>query len=813
MTTDTGKTMNESVAKERYVRRGSSFRVKFFFVATGGVLLALVLSGIFAVRNFNKLGQDASVKIQQGLTAASHEYLSNYIRTVAERTRLILNQAFSETQMLADVMQVLVNHPHDARMLGEVLDKTAAFHTPLVTQMRSNKILWAQNKPPARSVVTIFKPLIKSDGTVRPDVLAEVQDTAVLDLMLPTMTDNGASKLYTYVVGPHQSPFLRLSHYRDMASEFDKNYPGSTSANFWDYFFPGIVDCWQQLSKTQTPKELRHITTITPPYVDAAGGGIIVSVFHPVWKWEPDKQATFAGAAAMDFSLEDIVNLVRDVRLAKSGFAFITQSDGNVMAINESGRSVLGLKTITSALGVNLQKCELGQSSQADVRALQLPQDDLVHSQQLMLVNAHGQKSPYILTLLRLPPVQMWKYNENKQMASSAHIQDEFWTLGFVVPEKEIYESLTAAQSDIKNTLHGILRSYGLVGIISLFAAILSALLLSKRMTQGLSDLANAARRLQGKDYAVRVDVRSNDEVGQLATVFNGMAGEIQLYTSNLENLVRKRTSELERANAEVQLLNKRLKADNLRLGAELDVARRLQMMVLPKQAELDAISPQLDISGFMRPADEVGGDYYDVLRHRNLIKIGMGDVTGHGLESGVLMLMVQSIARSLLESGTYDPVRFLILLNDVLYQNIQRIDTDRSLSLCFLDFQDDVLTLSGQHEELIVGRSDGRIERFNTIDLGLPIGLVSDISAYVSTQRVDFGPHDVLLLITDGITEAENRDGEQFGFERLCDSLQKRLMLDAAQIQEGIVADVTQFIGHHEVFDDITLLVIKRVE
>ena len=800
--------MNESVAKEQYVERRNSFRVKFFLVAAGGVLLALILSGIFAVRNFNRLGQDASVKIQQGLTAASHEYLSNYIRTVAERTRLILDQAFSETQVLADALQVLVDNPKDARMLGTTLAQTTAFRSTLITKVRAEEIIWAQNEPPARSVITILKPLLESDGSVRPDVLASVQDTAVLDLVLPAMTDNGASKLYMYIVGPHQQSFLRLSHFRDMASEFDKNYPGSTSANFWDNFFPGIVDCWQQMSTTQTPNDLRRTTTTTPPYLDAAGGGIIVSVFHPVWKWDTDKQVSFAGAAAMDFSLEDIVGLVRDVKLANSGFAFITQSDGNVMAINESGESVLGLKMSTSTSGVNMQKRELSQSSQTNVRDLQLPQDDQVHSKQLLLNNAQGQQDAYILTLLRLPSVQMW----DNSLSPGAHIRDEFWTLGFVVPEKEIYESLTAAQSEIKNTLRGILHSYGLVGVVSLFAAILSTLLLSKRMTQGLSDLANAARRLQNKDYEVRVDVRGNDEVGQLAAVFNGMADEIQLYTANLENLVRKRTSELEQANAEVQLLNKRLKADNLRMGAELDVARRLQMMVLPKQAELDAIDPQLDISGFMRPADEVGGDYYDVLRHRNLIKIGMGDVTGHGLESGVLMLMVQSIARSLLESETYDPVRFLILLNDVLYQNIQRIDTDRSLSLCFLDFQDNVLTLSGQHEELIVGRSDGRVERFNTIDLGLPIGLVPDISSFVATQQIDFAPQDVLLLITDGITEAENKDGDQFGIERLCNSLKNRLSLDAAHIQEGIVSDLTQFIGHHDVFDDITLLVVKRI-
>jgi sigma-B regulation protein RsbU (phosphoserine phosphatase) len=95
---------------------------------------------------------------------------------------------------------------------------------------------------------------------------------------------------------------------------------------------------------------------------------------------------------------------------------------------------------------------------------------------------------------------------------------------------------------------------------------------------------------------------------------------------------------------------------------------------------------------------------------------------------------------------------------------------------------------------------------------LGLPIGLVPDISPFVASQRIHFGPHDVLLLITDGITEAENEDGEQYGIERVCNSLEKRLSQDAAQIQEGIVADLTQFIGHNEVFDDVTLLVIKRI-
>lgn len=801
--------MNKAYVVEPGPNRRSSFRVKFFLVAAGSVVLALGLSGLFALRNFNRLGHDATVKIQEGLTDASHEYLSNYIRTVGERTRLILAQAFSEVQMLADVMQGLVDRPEDARKLGASLAQTTSFRSTLLPEIRSNQLLYAQNQPPAASVVSVWSPMLDASGAVKPDVLAAIEDTAVLDLLLPTMTDNGASKLYMYMVGPHGRSFLRLSHYVNMAAEFDKNYPGSTTQDFWDYFFPGIVDCWKAMAETRDAAALRRVVTTTPPYEDAAGGGIIVSVFHPVWQWQ-DGKATFAGAAAMDFSLANVVGLIRDVKLAKSGFAFITQSQGNVLAINEQGSLALGLTTVTNATGINVQMREFSASSQPNVRNLKLPQDDQVHIDRLMLVNEQGEEVPHVLTLLRLPAVDKWVYTEG----APARIQDEHWTLGFVVPEHEIFASLAAAQSEIEDTLSGILRSYGLVGLVSLLVASLSAFLLSRRMTQGLSELADAARRLQAKDYAVRVAPRSKDEVGQLAGVFNGMAGEIQLYTSNLEGLVQQRTQELERATEQVQRLNEQLKADNLRLGAELDVARQLQMMVLPKQAELDAVDPQLDIAGFMDPANEVGGDYYDVLRHGNLVKIGMGDVTGHGLESGVLMLMVHSIVRSLLETGSYDPVRFLVMLNQVLYQNIQRTSLDKTLTLCFLDFVGQDLVLSGQHEELLIGRSHGQVERINTMDLGLPLGLVPDISPHVAMQSLTFAPGDVVVLYTDGITEAENEAGAQYGMDRLCDCLAKGMSqgLAAQALQKAIVADVLQFIGKNTVYDDITLLVVKRV-
>lgn len=264
------------------------------------------------------------------------------------------------------------------------------------------------------------------------------------------------------------------------------------------------------------------------------------------------------------------------------------------------------------------------------------------------------------------------------------------------------------------------------------------------------------------------------------------------------------------RLNAEIVELNRRLKAENLRLGAELDVARRLQMMVLPKQEELLAV-PNLDIAGFMRSADQVGGDYYDVLHFGTRTKVGIGDVTGHGLEAGLVMLMVQSVARALHEEGEYDPVRFLKVLNQAIYKNVQRTHTDKTLSVAFLDFIGDRVVLSGQHEEILLIRENDTVERIDTAELGFPVGLEPDISSYVAVREIRFGRGDYLVLYTDGVTEAANDRGDLYGIERLCQSIVARRDQSAEQISSAAISDLLQFIGTSRIHDDISLVVIKH--
>ena len=285
---------------------------------------------------------------------------------------------------------------------------------------------------------------------------------------------------------------------------------------------------------------------------------------------------------------------------------------------------------------------------------------------------------------------------------------------------------------------------------------------------------------------------------------------ENALLYQTLEDKVEERTAELARANQAISALNQRLKTENVRMSAELDILKQMQQLILPKPAELAAIQ-DLDIAGFMEPADEVGGDYYDVLFNDGVVTLCIGDVTGHGLESGILMVMTQTAVRTLKEVQELDPVRFLDTLNRTLYKNIERMNSDKNLTLALLNYANGRISISGQHEETLVVRKGGKIERIDMIDLGFPIGLDEDISALIGHVLVDLEPGDGVVLYTDGIPEARNIHKKFYGIERLCEVVSQNWHLSAEQIKQAAIDDLREFIGTQKVFDDITLLVLKQ--
>ncbi|MEM7736757.1 MAG: SpoIIE family protein phosphatase, partial [Deinococcota bacterium] len=243
---------------------------------------------------------------------------------------------------------------------------------------------------------------------------------------------------------------------------------------------------------------------------------------------------------------------------------------------------------------------------------------------------------------------------------------------------------------------------------------------------------------------------------------------------------------------------------------AELQVTQRIQELLLPADDELDAIHG-LDIASYMKPAEQVGGDYYDILQIGDSVKFGIGDVTGHGLESGLLMLMTQTAVRTLLASNEHDPKRIMNILNQTVFDNLQRMQVDKSLTLSLLDYDQGTLRLSGQHEHVLIIRGNGTVEAIDTIDLGMPLGLEEDISHFIAEKMVHLDPGEGVVLFTDGITEAENDAREQFGLGRLITLIEQRWQQPAQAITDAIVQAVYDHVDGHTIYDDITLVVFKR--
>ncbi|MGI0481069.1 SpoIIE family protein phosphatase [Geminocystis sp. CENA526] len=285
---------------------------------------------------------------------------------------------------------------------------------------------------------------------------------------------------------------------------------------------------------------------------------------------------------------------------------------------------------------------------------------------------------------------------------------------------------------------------------------------------------------------------------------------ERKILEKNLEKIVDIRTQELAKANEEISLLNQRLCSENILMSDKLKIIHEMQQLILPKNEELQQIK-SLDIVGYMQPMDEVGGDYYDVLEYDNVVTIGIGDVTGHGLESGMLMLMTQASICTLKQRGETNPTQILNTLNKAIYHNVQRMKSEKNLSLVILNYSDNQLQISGQHEEIILVRKGGKIELIDTIDLGLPIGLDYDITDFIDHKLITLNQGDGIVLYTDGITEARNVDKMQYGIDRLCNVVSQNWHLDIESVRDIIINDVKKFIGLNKINDDITLLILRQ--
>lgn len=237
------------------------------------------------------------------------------------------------------------------------------------------------------------------------------------------------------------------------------------------------------------------------------------------------------------------------------------------------------------------------------------------------------------------------------------------------------------------------------------------------------------------------------------------------------------------------------------RLEQELSIAREIQQALVPQGLK---DYPHLAITGIHRPCHEVGGDYFDVFPlFDGRTAILIGDVAGKGLGAALLTTMLQG-ALSGMTLGV-DPVKVFEHLNLFLCERavvgryatmfFGLLDASGSLEFVCAGHPSPLLLRQGEVSELYTGGS-------------FPVGLLEEAS--FSTSRIRLEPDDTLLLFTDGVTEAEDKDGNFFGLDNLEEAIIQHSNRSLEALQSGILGAVGKFSEGTEQSDDITLLVMR---
>lgn len=247
---------------------------------------------------------------------------------------------------------------------------------------------------------------------------------------------------------------------------------------------------------------------------------------------------------------------------------------------------------------------------------------------------------------------------------------------------------------------------------------------------------------------------------------------------------------------------------ERVRMQKELEIARRVQLHLLPKE------NPKIggfDIAGACLPALEVGGDYFDFVDMRDgKLGIAVGDVSGKGVPAAIYMTLTKGILQSHAEEDP-SPKHVLSKVNHLMYRSIER-SWYVSMFYAVLDSKRRLLKFArAGHNPAIVfssGQSETRLLQTAGIGLGLEKG---DIFTKTLVEgELQLSPGDTLVFYTDGFTEAMNRDLEEFGTERFLDLLHRNDNGSAEQLVQHAFDEVRQFAGDHPQHDDMTIVVLK---
>lgn len=510
---------------------------------------------------------------------------------------------------------------------------------------------------------------------------------------------------------------------------------------------------WYQMASQTGPGEIIY----TDVMWDVHEGGECIVCASPVYC--NDELVAVAG---IGFYLELIKNSVQTTTIGEEGYAFLINEKGQIITSGKNTDEIIAYME----QGIDLRKC----NNQALAETVADMMDGKSTSSRIYMDGKEVYLAYAPLERLGWSFVTVMDVNE------------------VIAPAKESQNAILDLTENTAMELDGTIRQMQLFFIVLLLIIFgficLSSTIFTKILTTPIKNLAGEVAKIDGGNLDYRIHINSGDEVEELGQAFNHMTAKIQSYIDNLANV----TAEKERIRTEIQ------------------VAAQLQADMLPKVEEDYAKRKEFTIAASMTPAKGVGGDFYDFFfiddDHLGLI---MADVSGKGVPAALFMVVSRTLIRSNMLKGL--PLEQVVMdINDNLCAN--------NKNGMFVTAWIGILTVStGKIDFVNAGHCRPLIRRWNgeccyNTDLsGLVLAGIEGVP-YVQSQ-IQMQEGDVLLLYTDGVTEATSVENKLYGEERLKKICENMTDNSPQTLLEMVWEDVDDFQKGGEQFDDITMLAV----
>jgi sigma-B regulation protein RsbU (phosphoserine phosphatase) len=463
------------------------------------------------------------------------------------------------------------------------------------------------------------------------------------------------------------------------------------------------------------------------------------------------RQGTVVAVVTCDLSLADIRALLAGLALGQDGTAILLSSQGTFIA--HPSRPQLEMKETIFSLAQSSPDPEDGRT--------------LTELGQQMLAGQHGHRR------YRRP------YADDRRVAHMfyAPVRGAGWALGLIWTEEQVLAPL--------RRLNWISAAMAGLGLALLLAP---ALLIARSVTGPLQRLAGAAQQVATGNFAAPLPTpRAGDEIARLTAAFDHMRQDLQHYIADLTATT----------------------AAKERIAGELAVARDIQLSIVPKLFPPFPTRPDVDLYAMLIPALEVGGDLYDfALLDDDHLYLAIGDVSGKGVPASLLMAVGKTLLRSSIQS-LRDPARALGHVNvELAEDNDSCMFITMFCAVLNLRTGDLIYANAGHNPPLLARLAGGRE---SVAEPPGPVLGVAPAAIYVNYSR-RLQPGDLLLLYTDGVTEAMNPAGAMFGDQGLEDYLERECRCGTRAFLDGLGRVIRAHAAGAPQSDDITALAVRHL-